>query len=227
MRNERQVEQHRVFPDIPRTELSATQHLRKEKPRIDGELDNGEPEYASRDLIFRMNDEKNAERRLRDGDQQGDCDELYIPVIHPLLRSPEAESRRSPDHDEHRSHMHGRQREQPVPEIPEQKIHDGPDADQRKAKPLHRGGILSPPVIELNKPLNIHPAKQIQRNNDRHDAEPRSEHAEQPILRRRQKPRKYGRSDYRNPLLHKGTDQEPERGLELGGEGIIPIYYYH
>lgn len=67
MRNERQIEQHRVLPDLPRTELPAAQHLREKEPRIDGELDDGEPEYAGRDLIFSMNDEKNAERRLRDG----------------------------------------------------------------------------------------------------------------------------------------------------------------
>lgn len=172
MRDERQVEQHRVLPDLPRTELPAAQHLRKEKPRIDGELYDGEPEYAGRDLIFRINDEKNAERRLRNGDQQSDRNELYIFVIHPLLGSPEAESRRSPDHDKHSRHLHGRQREQPVPEVPEQKIHDGPDTYQRKAKPLHRGRILPPPVLELHQPLDIHPAEEVQRNDDGNNVEP-------------------------------------------------------
>ena len=210
MRNERQIEQHSVLPDLPRTELPTAQQLRKEKPRIDGELDDGKSEYARRDLVLCVQNEKNTERRLRNGDHQSNRNELYILVIHPLLGSPEAESRRSPHHDEHRRHLHGRQREQPIPEIPKQEIHDGPDADQRKTKSLHCGRILPPSVLELHQPLNIHPAEKIQRNNDRHDAEPRSEHAEQPILRRRQKPRENGSRDYRNPLLHKGTDQEPE-----------------
>ena len=221
MRHQRQIEQNRIAPEFARVKDPSARHLDEEQPRIGHKFHQGKPQDPRRHLVLGVDHKKNAHGRLGHRHQQCQHYKPSVAVGHTLLRRPETEGSRRPDHDQHGKDLDRRQGKQPVPEAPEEHIDSRPCQAERQGQSLQARRIDCPLLFIFDQALGVHTVKEIQRDKDRDDPEPGIKCTVLPVFLRCQKTRKDRRRDGGYTLLQKRTYQEPEGSPYLYGHLLV------
>ena len=222
MRHKGQVKQNRISPEPAGIKDFSPDHLDNKQSAVSDQFYKGKAQNPCRHLVLGMDHKENANSGLCRRHQKCQDDKQPVAVGHTLLRSPEIEGCRRPDHDQHGQHLDRCQRENPVKEIPKGKIDSRPCQTHGQCQSLQTGRINSPLLFKFHQSLGVYTIKKIQGHKNGDNAQPGIKRTVLTILIRRQQSRKNRSCDRRNALLQKRTDQKPEGSPHLHGH--LPVF---